>query len=143
MSLPGVPAVKTTVPRLPPRYLPRPRLLASLDEATDADVTLVIAPAGYGKTLLLADWAARHRESTAWVSLDEDDNDDRRFWSAMVSALHSCAAVGETSRVHALVVPARPSRDPEFLALVVDAISAAPTAIHLVLDDVHELTAPD
>jgi LuxR family transcriptional regulator, maltose regulon positive regulatory protein len=139
----GIPAVKTTVPRLPPRYWPRPRLLADLDEATDGQVTLVSAPAGYGKTLLLADWAAQHPERVAWVSLDEDDNNDRRLWSALVSALCSCPVVAETSPLHALAVPGLPSRNPEFLAQVVNALGTAPTPIHLVLDDVHELTAPD
>jgi LuxR family maltose regulon positive regulatory protein len=135
--------VKTTVPRLPPRYWPRPRLLVDLDEAVDGQVTLVSAPAGYGKTLLLADWAAQHLGTAAWVSLDEDDNNDRRLWSALVSALCSCPAVTETSPLHALDVPGRPSRNPEFLARVVDALGTASTPIHLVLDDVHELTAPD
>lgn len=143
MAALGIPAVKTTVPRLPPRYRPRPRLLADLDEATDGQVTLVSAPAGFGKTLLLADWASQRPETAVWVSLDEDDNNDRRLWSALVSALRSCPAVVETNPLQALVVPGRPSRNPEFIAQVVNALGAAPTPIHLVLDDVHELTAPD
>jgi LuxR family transcriptional regulator, maltose regulon positive regulatory protein len=135
--------VKTAVPRSPPRYVPRPRLLVALDEAADEQITLVSAPAGYGKTLLLAEWAARRPELTAWVSLDDDDNNDRRFWAAVLAALGTCAAVPAGNALHDLALPGRPSRDPEFLAAVVDAIGAVPGPVRLVLDDVHELTAPD
>jgi LuxR family maltose regulon positive regulatory protein len=119
------------------------RLLVALDEAADGQVTLVSAPAGYGKTLLLADWARRRPERTAWVSLDDDDTDDRRFWSALLASLDVCAAVPPGNALHDLAVPGRPSRDSEFLAAVVDAIGAVPGPVCLVLDDVHELTAPD
>ena len=135
--------VKTAVPRPPPRYVPRPRLLVALDEAADEQVVLVSAPAGYGKTLLLAEWATGHPELTAWVSLDDDDNNDRRFWAAVLAALGTCAAVPADNALHALALPGLPSRDPEFLAFVVDAIGAVPGPVRLVLDDVHELTAPD
>ncbi|WP_345603720.1 LuxR C-terminal-related transcriptional regulator [Pseudonocardia adelaidensis] len=114
-----------------------------LDEAAAGQVTVVTAPAGYGKTLLLAEWAARRPEQTAWVSLDDDDSDDRRFWSAVLASLGSCAAVPAGNPLHALIVPGRPSRDPVFLAAVVDAIAALPGPVRLVLDDIHELTAPD
>jgi LuxR family maltose regulon positive regulatory protein len=135
--------VKTAVPRPPPSFVPRPRLLVALDEAADEQVTLVSAPAGYGKTLLLAEWAARRPEQTAWVSLDDDDNNDQRFWAAVLAALGMCAAVPAGNVLHDLALPGRPSRDPEFLAAVVDAIGAVPGPVRLVLDDVHELTAPD
>ncbi|WP_345603900.1 LuxR C-terminal-related transcriptional regulator [Pseudonocardia adelaidensis] len=140
---PGVPLAKAAVPRLSRRHVSRARLLAALDEAADGQVTLVSAPAGYGKTLLLAEWAALHPELTAWVSLDEDDNNDRRFWSAVLSAFAACAAVPSDNALHAIAVPGRPSRDPEFLAAVVDAVGAVPRPVRLVLDDVHELIAPD
>jgi LuxR family maltose regulon positive regulatory protein len=123
--------------------VPRPRLIAALEAAAPGQVTLVSAPAGYGKTLLLAEWAAGRPESTGWMSLDADDNDDHRFWSAVLTALASCAAVPEDSPVHRLVVPGRPSRDPTFLAAVLDAIDLVPGQIRLVLDDIHELTAAD
>src|SRR3712207_267471 len=114
-----------------------------MEAAAPGQITLVSAPAGYGKTLLLAEWASRRPEATAWMSLDADDNDDHRFWTAVLTALASCAAVPEDSTLRRLAVPARPSRDPTFLAAVVDAVDLAPGAIRLVLDDVHELTAPD
>ncbi|WP_170860972.1 LuxR C-terminal-related transcriptional regulator [Trujillonella endophytica] len=142
-SRPGVPRVKTAVPRLPGRHVYRPRLTAALEAAASGQVTLVSAPAGYGKTLLLAEWAARRPELTGWMSLDADDNDDSRFWSAVLTAVASCPAVPEDNPVHRLVVPARPSQDPTFLAAVVEAVDLVPEPIRLVLDDVHELTAAD
>src|SRR5688572_5633595 len=111
---PGVPRVKTAVPRLPPRHVQRPRLIAALEAAPPASI--------------------------GWMSLDADDNDDHRFWSAVLTALASCPAVPQDSPVHRLVVPGRPSRDPTFLAAVLDAVDLAPGQIRLVLDDIHELT---
>jgi LuxR family maltose regulon positive regulatory protein len=74
------------------------------------------------------------------VNLDAHDNDDRRFWSAVLGALGSCRVVGADDPLRALPVPAGPSRDPRFLASVVDALDALPEPVTLVLDDVHELT---
>ncbi|WP_214407091.1 helix-turn-helix transcriptional regulator [Pseudonocardia lacus] len=139
----GVPRVKTAVPRLSARHIARPRLLEALDAATPGQLVLVSAPAGYGKTLLLAEWAAHDPTRTAWVALDEDDNDDRRFWSAVLTALTSCPVVPEAHDLRGFPVPARPSHDHEFVAGVLEAIEAMPAALRLVLDDVHELTATD
>jgi LuxR family maltose regulon positive regulatory protein len=131
----GVPGTKLTVPELPARLVSRPRLLAMLERARDSMVTLVNAPAGAGKTLLLAEWVRTHDTCrTSWVSLDADDNDDRRFWSALLDA------VSTTSRLPDLPVPASPSTDPTFLADVVNALDDLPAPVLLVLDDVHELT---
>jgi len=83
---PVVPSAKIAVPPLPPGFVVRAALRAALDAADPADVGLVCAPAGYGKTLLLADWA---RTSTgadvAWVGLDRDDNDPKRLWASLIA----------------------------------------------------------
>jgi LuxR family maltose regulon positive regulatory protein len=118
-------------------------LIAAMEAAAPGQVTLVCAPAGYGKTLLLAEWASRRPDATAWISLDADDNDDHRFWSAVLTALASCRAVPEGSALGRLAVPTRASQDPTFLAAVVNAVDLVPGPLCLVLDDVHELTAPD
>ena len=65
-----VPWAKTAVPHVPPRLVSRPRLLAVLDAAAPDQLVLVTAPAGYGKTLLLAEWVAARPDRVAWVSLD-------------------------------------------------------------------------
>src|SRR5690348_8526570 len=70
-----------------PDFLPRPRLAERLDEATRRRLVLVCAPAGYGKTSLLASWARDCQQPVAWLSLDASDNDPARFWRHAVAAL--------------------------------------------------------
>lgn len=136
-----VPGTKLAVPETPPRLVSRPRLLAMLDTARDTQVTLVSAPAGAGKTLLLTEWVReRGRGDTAWVSLDPDDNDDGRLWSALLDALS--AIVPDDNPLSRLAVPANPSGNPAFLADVVNALDDLPEPVVLILDDLQELTNP-
>ncbi|MBK1787025.1 LuxR C-terminal-related transcriptional regulator [Prauserella cavernicola] len=138
-----VPRVKLTVPEAPPLLVSRPRLLMLLSHAGDTVATLVCAPAGSGKTYLLADWARRTGVGvTAWVSLDADDNEDRRFWTAVLESLARCPAVPADSSLRSLSAPLRPSADPGFLAEVLNALDELPVPVWLVLDDVHEVTDP-
>ena len=131
------------VPGVPPGFVSRPRLLSVLDRVQDASVTLVSAPAGSGKTLLLAEWLRRRRAAaTAWVALDTDDNDDRRFWSAILQAFAVCPAVPRDNPIRTQTVPSHPSADAGFLGSVVNALEQLPGVVRLVLDDVHELTDP-
>lgn len=137
-----VPRAKVVVPGVPPGYVTRPRLLEVLDQARDATAVVVSAPAGSGKTLLLAEWVRLRRSgATAWVSLDADDNDDRRFWSGILRALEECPRVPANNPVHQLTVPADPSRQPEFTGAVVNAVNELPDPVWLVLDDLHEISA--
>src|SRR5258705_13079833 len=69
-----------------PDFLPRPRLAERLDEALGRGLVLVCAPAGYGKTSLLASWARHSQQPVAWLSLDASDNDPARFWRHAVAA---------------------------------------------------------
>ena len=123
----------------------RAGLRADLDTASRADVTLVCAPPGYGKTMLLADWAhtstRSDRSDTAWVSLDRDDNDPKRLWTSVVAALAACPSVPPDSRLHAPWTW-RPSTQPEFLAELTDTVAQLPRPVRLILDDVHELHDP-
>ena len=80
-------ATKLHVPRPRPGFVPRPRLADRLDEGLGRGLVLVCAPAGYGKTVLLADWARHGGEPAAWLSLDAGDNDPARFWRHAVAAL--------------------------------------------------------
>jgi LuxR family transcriptional regulator, maltose regulon positive regulatory protein len=80
-------ATKLHMPRPRPDLVPRPRLAERLDEGLARGLMLVCAPAGYGKTVLLADWARRGRQPVAWLSLDVGDNDPARFWRHGVAAL--------------------------------------------------------
>ena len=140
-----VPQAKIAVPQLPPGLVGRAGLRADLDAAGCADVALVCAPAGYGKTMLLADWARAGTGSDmsdiAWVSVDRDDNDPHRLWAAVVAALAACPSVPPGSRLHAPWAW-RPGTQPEFLAELTDAVQELPRPVRLILDDVHELGDP-
>ena len=144
VSEPFVPHTKIAIPPLPPEFVVRPTLRADLNAADPAVVALVCAPAGYGKTLLLADWA---RSSTAadiaWVGLDRDDNDPRRLWASVVAAVAACPSVPADSRLHRPWAWPRAAAQPEFLADLGAALQRLPRPIRLILDDAHELVDPD
>jgi LuxR family transcriptional regulator, maltose regulon positive regulatory protein len=135
---PVVSPAKCTRPRVSASFLPRPRLTRVLDRAAPGQVVVVCAPAGFGKTQLLADWLADR--VGAWATLDADDDADDRFWAGLLAALDGVPGADRT--LSALPRPATPSRDPAFVASVVDAVAAA-GPITLVLDDVHTVSAPD
>ena len=89
-------ATKLFVPARRPQLVARPRLTEQLDTTLDAGhrLTLVSAPAGFGKTTVLSDWLAdldqRQRHTgIGWLSLDDDDNDLTRFLAYLVAALQS------------------------------------------------------
>jgi len=112
------------IPWLRSGHVNRQRLLDRLDQAAPGDVVLVSAPAGYGKTALLADWLRTDPIHTAWVSLSPIDNTDRWFWSIVLSTLRACPAVPVGNGLHNLALPEEPSHDPEFLAAVADGLDA-------------------
>jgi LuxR family maltose regulon positive regulatory protein len=130
------------VPRLPPEFVPRPALLAALDRGEASSLTLVCAPPGYGKTLLLTDWIGRSDVPYAWVALDDEDDDPRRLWSSVLAALTSCPQVPESSALRSLVVP-RTRVGPEFLVDLGEALDALPERVRLVIDDAHHLRSAE
>jgi LuxR family maltose regulon positive regulatory protein len=81
-------------PARPAAYLPRPRLVRSLDRALRTPLTLVDGPAGAGKTLLAADWVAGLREPVAWLTVEAGDERPGVFWAYLLRALRSCGALG-------------------------------------------------
>ena len=80
-------ATKLHVPWPQPGFVPRPRLVQALDEGLARGRVLVCAPAGFGKTALLADWARGDGRPVAWLALDGGDSDPARFWRYTVAAL--------------------------------------------------------
>ena len=76
----------------------RPRLVARLNEGLTRPLTLLSAPAGFGKTTLLSEWIAQDKLPVGWLVLDADDNDPVRFWSYFIAALQQInAAIGSSS----------------------------------------------
>ena len=87
---------KLYVPRLRPNVVNRPRLLERLNEGLHRKLTLISAPAGFGKTTLVSEWVAAGPRPAAWLSLDEGENDPIRFLTYLVAALQTIAAtIGE------------------------------------------------
>ena len=131
-------ATKLHVPRPRPDLVPRPRLAERLDEGLARGLILICAPAGYGKTVLLADWARRGQQPVAWLSLDVGDNDPARFWRHGVAALDQ-ARPGLAGRVGPLFGPPAPSSYEGLVTALINELAAEPDAGQalLVLDDYH------
>jgi LuxR family transcriptional regulator, maltose regulon positive regulatory protein len=131
-------ATKLHVPRPQPGYVARSRLTARLDEGLARRLILVCAPAGFGKSALLAAWVSCGQRPAAWLSLDEGDNDPARFWRHVAASLErSCPGI--SGRIGSLLGPPPPrSFEPVVTALIND-LEERPTAEPslLVLDDYH------
>lgn len=84
-------ATKLHIPYIRAPFITRSRLIKKLDEGLNHTLTLITAPAGYGKTTVLSQWAASSSIPASWVSLDHTDNQFLQFWS------HSLAALKEAS----------------------------------------------
>ena len=129
---------KLYVPKLRRNLVPRPRLRERMRRGNEAKLTLISAPAGFGKTTLLAEWlaeAAAAGRSVAWLSLDESDRQATSFWTYVVTALNN-AMPGVGSAALQLLRSARPAVE-NALATVLNELSAVPTEFALVLDDYH------
>src|SRR6266496_1026318 len=133
-------ATKLHVPRPRPGFVPRPRLAGALDEGLARGLALVCAPAGAGKTALLADWAQHSRRPVAWLSLDPGDNDPARFWRHTVAALDR-ARPGTADRVAPLLGPPAPPSFEGLVTTVVNELTTKPDEAVLVLDDYHLIDA--
>jgi LuxR family transcriptional regulator, maltose regulon positive regulatory protein len=132
-------ATKFSVPREPRAAVVRRRLLDRLDSGVQGPLTLVAAPAGAGKSALLSSWIAEGRAlgPVAWLSLDTDDADRRRFWRAVLRAL--AQATGDDAVAALAVSPREPMKTELLLPALVDALAARKQPVVLVLDDFHEV----
>jgi LuxR family maltose regulon positive regulatory protein len=135
-------ATKIFVPASSHALIPRPRLTALLDEGMQSKLTLLSAPAGFGKTTLLSDWLrSRPPEGppVAWVSLDEGDNDPARFWSYVLTALDSCQP-GLYSQLLAFLRTQQTPPLQSFLTALINTSLEGAEPLLLVLDDYHVIT---
>jgi len=130
---------KISVPPLRLNVVTRPRLTERLNTAMKGQLTLVVAPAGWGKTTLLSAWQAEARFSAwplAWVSLDAGDNDPTRFWTYVLAALNTLNP--EVSKIPLTLMYASTSPPIEdVLTSLLNALIQLPTESILVLDDYH------
>lgn len=136
-------ATKLFVPRPRPDLVPRPRLLARLDAGLDrARCTLLSAPAGAGKTSLLAAWLASVPRPVAWLALDERDQDVHQFLRYLVAAIGAVAPdCGRTAGAWLDAPPPQPPPDAVLTSLLND-LAALATPCLLAIDDYHLVRAP-
>jgi LuxR family transcriptional regulator, maltose regulon positive regulatory protein len=134
-------ATKLHIPRTRPGFVARPRLADRLAQAHEGELTLVCAPAGFGKTALLADWARGGQRPVAWLSLDEADNDPVRFWRHAAAAL-ATVRPGIADRVAALLGGLQPTSFEAVVTTLVNELAGVTEEVVLVLDDYHLIQAP-
>src|SRR5437588_2541153 len=135
-------ATKFFVPVAPGTLIPRPRLTALLAKSLKYPLTLVSAPAGFGKTTLLAAWAQSLRAShtqVAWVSLDEEDNEPVLFWTYVLSALDTDLQERFTPLLKSLQSPQAPPLK-YILTALINLLSKSSEHFLLILDDFHLIT---
>jgi LuxR family maltose regulon positive regulatory protein len=137
---------KLSVPAVRGALVPRPGLAGRLDGALSAKLTLVSAPAGFGKTTLLAAWVESlpdgGKPNVAWLSLDAADNDPVRFWS------YFAATVGQISpgaEKYVLTMVRSPQAPPieAILMVLINALAVLSGYAVLVLDDYHAIESPE
>jgi LuxR family maltose regulon positive regulatory protein len=135
-------ATKLFVPRPRPDFVPRPQLLARLDEGLEVgQCSLLSAPAGTGKTSLLATWVARLRRPVAWLALDERDQEVHQVLRYLVASLQTITP--ECGRTALALLDAPPGAAPEIvLTSLLNDLATLPHPTLLVLDDYHVVRAP-
>jgi LuxR family maltose regulon positive regulatory protein len=131
---------KLQPPQAPAGNVARAALLDLLASSRPAPVVLITAPAGYGKTTLLSQWASRSRRSFAWVSLDEHDNDPIVLLTYIATALDRSRRL-DPALFDALSTPGV-SIEARVVPRLASALRSTEGSFVLVLDDVHELTNP-
>jgi LuxR family maltose regulon positive regulatory protein len=132
---------KLFVPPIRPDLVSRPRLIERLNTGQDRKLTLLSAPAGFGKTTLLSEWVTQSEDRAAWLSLDKEDNDEVCFWTYMIAALQTVqASLGEDA-MQLLHAPQQPATQ-AILTRLLNQVAALPQGIVLVLDDYHLISKP-
>ncbi len=142
-SVPELLHTKLAIPIARADRVSRPRLTHKLNACLEHPLTVICAPAGFGKTTLITDWNEQPDKPyfpLAWLSLDEDDNDPIRFLIYLVSAvgtIHSHISDALLSRLQS----PQPPHIKSFLTLLLNHLGELPNRFALVLDDYHLITA--
>jgi LuxR family maltose regulon positive regulatory protein len=136
---------KLYVPRLRRGLVARPRLIERMNRGAESKLTLISAPAGFGKTTLLAEWLAgtpAAARPAAWLSLDQADNQPASFWTYQVAALQTVAP-GVGAKALSMLQGSQPPPIETILATLLNELGAVPSDLVLVLDDFHVIDAHD
>jgi LuxR family maltose regulon positive regulatory protein len=127
---------KLHIPSIRPELVPRLRLVERLNEGLHRKMTLVSAPAGFGKTTLVAEWAGAIGRPVGWLSLDRGDNNPARFWGYVVAALQTVEpAIGGVAMT---ALQSQTSlRFEQLVTSLINDIAEHSVPLALVLDDYH------
>jgi ATP/maltotriose-dependent transcriptional regulator MalT len=135
---------KLHVPRLRTQLVRRRRLIERLQQGMQATLILLSAPAGFGKTTLLAQWLAESQGPSAWLSLEPADNEPVRFLSALIAALqqfHPQIGTAALALLHTPPPSPPPTPDIVLEELTPDLFQHLPQDVAFILDDYHVITA--
>ncbi len=133
-------ATKLHIPLPRPKIVLRPHLIERLNEGVHSKLTLISAPAGFGKTTLVSEWVATCGRPVAWLSLDEGDNDPARFMIYLIAALQTIALNIGAGVLKILGAPQPPPTESILTALLNEITTGSNNCI-LVLDDYHMIDA--
>jgi LuxR family maltose regulon positive regulatory protein len=131
---------KLYIPTTRPDMVPRPRLIEKLSAGLDSKLTLVSAPAGFGKTTLITGWLDQLSSDNriAWLSLEESDSDPSRFFAYLIGALQTVnPTIGQDLMLNSPLPPLESA-----MLVLINEITAVSQPLTLVLDDYHLITTP-
>lgn len=141
-SRPGILISKLRVPHPAAQSIQRPHLIARLNKGMAGRATFLTAPAGYGKTTLLGEWARQTDVPVGWLSLDEKDNDLVRFWRYVTTSIE--LATGELpGSVHAAADALNPGQSEPFLVNLLNELHRLKNPLALIWDDWHLIVEPE
>lgn len=120
----------------------RSRLIQRLEQGIGSKLTLISAPAGYGKTTLLSEWTAQSQTSFAWLTLDQNDNDLGRFFAYLIASLQSINMPID-SQILQLLQSKQTSQVDAFLIPMINQMASEERRFVLVLDDYHLIQSKD
>jgi LuxR family maltose regulon positive regulatory protein len=125
---------KLSIPPVRAELVPRPRLLERLNEGLEGKLTLVSAPAGFGKTTLLAYWARGCHLPVTWLSLDESDNEPVRFMAYLIASLEKVSGEKKSGEG-----PDAGKISKDWLTNIINQLAGKPIRFILLLDDYHTI----
>lgn len=132
---------KLYIPQLPSNHVARPHLIQKLNQGLKSKLTLVAAPAGFGKTSLLSEWVHQSAQRIAWLSLDKDDNDLARFLLYVIAAIQEIDERFGLELQTSLQAPQPPPIE-ILLTMLVNEIDTIEDDFYLVLDDYQVIKTP-
>ncbi|MGD9093849.1 MAG: LuxR C-terminal-related transcriptional regulator [Anaerolineales bacterium] len=130
---------KLYIPPYRPVLVPRAHLVEKINAGLDCKLTLISAPAGFGKTTLLAEWVASSSRPIAWISLDDGDNDQIRFLTYLIVAIQGIHDKFGQTTLELLQSP-QPSSTENILTALINEIAELQNPFLLILDDYHVIS---